>query len=97
MAQTWIPVKYGLPKDPGYYIVYIHQQDHNDGHRIYDSVLDEHITGFVYTAYFNVSQGGIWQTDGHEVYGSDLNKVDTNNDYYISHWMPMPDEPEEGI
>lgn len=94
MAQTWIPVKYGLPKEEAYYLVYIHRNEQSND-PIFDSVLDAHYTGYVYMAYFNARQGGIWHTDADSVYGSDLEKVDTDTEFYISHWMPLPDPPEE--
>jgi len=97
MVSNWIPVKYGLPKEAGYYLVYIHQPDDPEAGRMFLDENDQPIDfSFVYLAYFNVKQGGIWHSDCDEYYNGDLNKVDKKNDYYISHWMSLPDKPNEG-
>ena len=97
MANTWIPVKYDLPKENVYCIVWMHPADNlKDDENMKDLFGDTLSMGYSIMAYFNKKQGGIWELEaGSEAYGSDLNKVDTEHEYYISHWMPMPDGPEE--
>ena len=83
MANEWIPVKY-LPDETGLYLVYIHAP------KLYNA------RGHVSVASFNKYQGGIWE----EVIGADnwcygcyLDKINTNENFYISHWMKFPESP----
>ena len=100
MANNWIPVKYGLPKETGDYIIYIHRPNvipawvktEEDKKQFLDS-------DFVTIAFFNKEYGEMWfpigQDGGMDDYPGDITKRDTDTYYYISHWMPMPDKPEK--
>lgn len=98
ISNKWISVREQLPEEPMYYIVYVHAPDDIQNDPIYEMTEDgEPIDwGFVSLAHFNKAQGGIWELEFDKTpYGSDLSKIDTKHDYYISHWMPKPDKPKE--
>lgn len=86
MANEWIPVKY-LPDEEGYYLVYIHAP------REYESENGGE-WGYVSIAFFNKDQGGIWESGGSSMnFGCYLDRIDTKYEYYISHWMKLPESP----
>ena len=99
MAE-WNSVRKKLPKKSYQYLVYVHAPDD-----VQNTILDiedengEPIDwGFIAMAYFNKAQGGIWQMEyDNTAYGSDLSKIDTAKEYYISHWMDKPEKPKDDI
>ena len=94
MNNNWIPAKY-LPDKGGCYIVYVHAPNSMKEDPLYIPDEGEDIDyGYITVAYFNKAQGGIWEMEfDKEAYGTDLTKIDTDNQYYISHWMSLPDKP----
>lgn len=92
----WISVKDRLPDKDYLYLVYVHPPKNEDGLQILDDFEEPIEWGYVTLANYNLRQGGIWEMEfDHAAYGTNLNKINTNEEYYISHWMPIPEKPEE--
>ena len=96
-GPKWNYVGHRPPDKNWPYLVYVHAPDdiQNDPVMFVDGDPNEKIDwGFISMAHFNKGQGGIWEMEyDRTAYGADLSKIDTKNEYYISHWMEMPRKP----
>ena len=92
MKDGWINVRDTLPEESGYYQVAMVVPV--DDYLYLDDGEEPWNLNYVTMAWFNMAQGGIWQIDNN-VYGTDLDKIDTSRYDYISHWAPMLDLPDE--
>ena len=92
----WTSVRDGLPEVAGFYQVAftIPMVENELGNLFTDDDGEPWNLNYVTMAYFNKNQGGIWQIDNSS-YGTDLDKIDTSNYDYISHWAPMMELPDE--
>jgi hypothetical protein len=87
---TWISVTDCLPEDPGEYLVYLRSSE-KMREDFFDAGLDMD-GSYVTTAYYN-DQQKIWQIDN-DAYNTNLSVVNMEDDFWISHWMPLPNAPE---
>ena len=96
MKDEWISVRDALPDEGGYYqVAFTIPMSENEFKEIFtDDNGEPWNLNYVTMAYFNKAQGGIWQIDNN-VYGTNLDKIDTSRYDYISHWAPMLDLPDE--
>lgn len=90
-APGWIPVEEKLPEQPGDYIVFLKSPENIRKQWLEYGFDDD--GSYVATAFYNDSQR-IWEMEN-EAYNTDLGKVDMDDDYAITHWMPKPDRPKE--
>lgn len=86
----WIPVEEKLPEQPGDYIVFLKSPENIRKQWLEYGFDDD--GSYVATAFYNDSQG-IWEMEN-EAYNTDLGKVDMDDDYAITHWMPKPPRPD---
>ncbi len=94
----WIRVVDAIPEEDKYYLVYVHAPGDMDKDLF--SQEDDNGKpvdwGYISLAYFNKRQGGFWEMEyTHEAYGTDLSKINLEECYYVSHWMPLPETPKE--
>jgi len=84
----WIPVTEALPESGGSYIVYL---------RSFKGKTDlGYVIGnlsYPTEMYFNKGQM-LWVGEN-ESYNAVLSAVDTENEYHVTHWMPLPEPPKE--
>ena len=88
--RQWISVQERLPEQPGDYIVFLKSPE-----RIREQWLEygfDDDGSYVATAFYNDSQR-IWEMEN-DAYNTDLRKVDMDDDYAITHWMPKPPRPD---
>lgn len=79
----WIPTAERLPERGGEYIVYLHPCG--------DGTMDD--WGYPTAMYFDKGQS-LW-TDNDISYNAVLSAVDTETEYHITHWQPLPTPPKE--
>lgn len=84
----WIPVAERLPENGGYYLVYLRPFT---GETDIGPVSEE--WAYATEMYFNKGQM-LWD-NGNESYNAVLSAVNTETEYHITHWMPMPEPPKE--
>ena len=87
----WIPVTERLPEEPGEYIVFI-----RDPFCGKDEPQDEfNVDASYVTSCFYDKDAGLWREWDNSYYCANLQCVNTNKTYYISHWQPLPEPPKE--
>lgn len=85
----WISVEERLPYESGYYLIVTHSGLTDDAEDwMKDNAVD--VTMAHYADYSN-----IWTTDSGAAYNADLSKCDKTRYEYVTHWMPLPQPPEE--
>ena len=89
--SEWVNSRERLPQQGGLYLVCVHVPDKDT------DALGLHIEygdrSYVDCLAFDAEQD-IWQNKPWDSYNAHLDHVDTDNSYYISHWMELPDKPE---
>lgn len=88
-VPKWISINERLPDDCGRYIVYLRAFTGKDNLELFGDL------SYVTEMYFDKGQM-LW-VDRTESYNAILEVVDTDNEYHITHWMPLPEPPKEGI
>ena len=100
MSQWHNVEKDGLPEECGTYIVFIHYSGDLAGKPesfVDDSLLlytATHPHGYVSSAHYS-DREGLWHEDDYNPYNAHLECVNKKATAYISHWMPLPEEPED--
>ena len=95
MSRKWVSVYDYLPKKSGLYIVYVqeplsYREIFNDPDMIYFD------TSGVDSAYYD-KDAGLWKVTDSVVYCANTNCINSQNVYFISHWMSMPKAPKDKI
>ena len=85
----WISVENHLPEESGEYIVYIQM---GTGVEVPDFFGSNDLS-YVTSMYFKERQK-LWLDEDDDAYNADLSLVDTVNDYHVTHWMPLPQNPK---
>lgn len=88
-VASWIPAS-RPPEEPGQYLVFI-RFPANDVEN-WEMFGLEAPVGMVAEAYFCKDQF-LWKTES-DAYNAMLDLVDAENDSAVTHWMPLPPEPE---
>lgn len=89
--SRWISVeKDGLPSEPNEYLVYVRDGITDKQTDIPDLDID---LSYVTTAYFDPDTC-LWN-ENQEYYNGNLECVNKNKVYYISHWADKPKPPKE--
>ena len=88
LRRRWIPVTEALPESGGSYIVYL--RPFKGKYVIGDLSYD---LSYPTEMYFNKGQM-LWVCEN-ESYNAILSVVDTENEYHVTHWMPLPQPPKE--
>ena len=83
--NSWIRTTDRLPDEPGLYNVYLRASEKYSGEYISAEELS-----YVTTMYFNKGQA-LWQ-DGEDAYNA---VYYDSQDYWVTHWKPLPRKPEE--
>lgn len=89
MAEMkWIRVEDRLPEDGGRYIVYL---------RPFKDKTDMGFTlgDLAYPTEMHFDKGQMLWVDENESYNAVLSAVNTDTEYHVTHWMPLPEPPEE--
>lgn len=90
-SPKWISVeKDGLPSEPNEYLVYVRDGITDKQTVIPDLDID---LSYVTTAYFDPNTC-LWN-ENQEYYNGNLDCVNKNKVYYISHWANKPKPPKE--
>ena len=84
----WVHVTERLPESGGSYIVYLRPFK---GKTDTDYVIGD--LSYPTEMYFDKGQM-LWVGEN-ESYNAILSAVDTENEYHVTHWMPLPEPPEE--
>ena len=85
----WIPVTERLPDDGGFYIVYLRPLKGNTD-------LGFTLGDLSYATEMYFDKGQMLWVGENESYNAVLSVVNTETEYHITHWMPLPEPPEEG-
>lgn len=87
----WISVKNKLPKTSGEKIVYM--KIPQTSLSFFKELDIDEIDGYVTCAYY-AKREGLWIIND-EAYCANLDCVETDEIYHITHWMDFPEAPEE--
>lgn len=89
IPSAWIKCSERLPEESGEYIAYIREPL-----KIQKSEFEKEYN-FSYVTTMGFEKGKMLWSDGHEdAYNAALSVVDTDQEFHVTHWMPLPDAPE---
>lgn len=86
----WISVNERQPEESGGYIAYIHEPtmiQKSEWEKQYD-------LSYVTELYFDKGKA-LWSDGIDESYNAVLSAVDTDNEFHVTHWMPLPEKPND--
>ena len=89
----WTSVKDQLPEELGRYLVYLSAPE-SEKAKWKEFGFDTD-GSYVTDAFYNDRQK-LWEME-RDAYNTNLDVVDTSDDYAVTHWMPMPDPPKENV